>query len=542
MLLVEQIIGTIAEELAKQIEQRNYSERNLWVPAARQLRFPYWDWAAEDVARNGLPRVLKEDKLKVFMGGRNEIEVANPLSYYPYVGEIPPDFQDVESVNGVSYFSQWRRSFRYAESSPDAKRSNIQALERVLKRNVPDMRRKIALLFTFPNGEDSAKAWDEFSNTAMESKRENDQTLRGSLEGVHNNVHSYLGGNGHMSDPDYAAFDPIFFLHHSNVDRLFSLWEWCYPKYWMQDGYTYDGTAYPWTQDRGTYHQVYNEQVLPRGNLAPFRTEKGEYWTSEQTRFLDPKIPGFHPKYYSYPEFEGIKVDLPANDAMRNAGRNKIAKHYGFNPRDSAHRGRGTHPSFPIPRNIPVGIPDNYEMIPQYRSFVVQVRLLEHAYNRSYSFNLTYKTPSGSEEYVGSVSVFARADHSPCAECASRRASRSVVRGVIPIPDTLVEKIISLILAAGSFEAILGNIKKGLTGELVDSTGQKLATAEGGDDAEDVPAGRSTSAKVTPLTISLLSSAIAEDADDSVYMLDSSNHGDIFSHGWLATHEDSRLE
>ena len=36
--------------------------------------------------------------------------------------------------------------------------------------------------------------------------------------------------------------------------------------------------------------QVYNEQILPsgaRGRLFPFRIENGDYWMSEQTRFLD---------------------------------------------------------------------------------------------------------------------------------------------------------------------------------------------------------------------------------------------------------------
>ena len=36
--------------------------------------------------------------------------------------------------------------------------------------------------------------------------------------------------------------------------------------------------------------QVYNEQILPsgaRGRLFPFRLENGNYWTSEQTRFLN---------------------------------------------------------------------------------------------------------------------------------------------------------------------------------------------------------------------------------------------------------------
>lgn len=36
-----------------------------------------------------------------------------------------------------------------------------------------------------------------------------------SLEDVHNAIHGEVGGNeGHMSDTEYAAFDPVFWLHH----------------------------------------------------------------------------------------------------------------------------------------------------------------------------------------------------------------------------------------------------------------------------------------------------------------------------------------
>jgi hypothetical protein len=35
----------------------------------------------------------------------------------------------------------------------------------------------------------------------------------------------------------HIAFDPIFFLHHCNVDRLFALWEYVYPEYWVGQGY-----------------------------------------------------------------------------------------------------------------------------------------------------------------------------------------------------------------------------------------------------------------------------------------------------------------
>ncbi|MBV8953141.1 MAG: tyrosinase family protein [Solirubrobacterales bacterium] len=41
----------------------------------------------------------------------------------------------------------------------------------------------------------------------------------------HNDLHVAVGGpSGWMSDPDQAAEDPIFWLHHSNIDRLWSVW------------------------------------------------------------------------------------------------------------------------------------------------------------------------------------------------------------------------------------------------------------------------------------------------------------------------------
>jgi hypothetical protein len=48
----------------------------------------------------------------------------------------------------------------------------------------------------------------------------------GSLEGTpHNNIHNWVGGaNGEMSFPVSAARDPIFWLHHANVDRLWAEW------------------------------------------------------------------------------------------------------------------------------------------------------------------------------------------------------------------------------------------------------------------------------------------------------------------------------
>jgi tyrosinase len=48
----------------------------------------------------------------------------------------------------------------------------------------------------------------------------------GALESVpHNIVHVRIGGSsGFMSDPATAALDPIFWLHHCNIDRLWEVW------------------------------------------------------------------------------------------------------------------------------------------------------------------------------------------------------------------------------------------------------------------------------------------------------------------------------
>ncbi|HEY1055370.1 MAG TPA: tyrosinase family protein [Emticicia sp.] len=54
----------------------------------------------------------------------------------------------------------------------------------------------------------------------------------GSLEGnPHNPVHTAVGGQnpvsgvgGLMSDPDTAGLDPIFYLHHCNIDRMWAAW------------------------------------------------------------------------------------------------------------------------------------------------------------------------------------------------------------------------------------------------------------------------------------------------------------------------------
>jgi hypothetical protein len=53
---------------------------------------------------------------------------------------------------------------------------------------------------------------------------------------LHDGIHVWIGGinaaqtdGGHMTFPSVAVNDPIFFLHHANVDRLWTIWQQLHP-------------------------------------------------------------------------------------------------------------------------------------------------------------------------------------------------------------------------------------------------------------------------------------------------------------------------
>ncbi|MEJ7792395.1 MAG: tyrosinase family protein [Gaiellaceae bacterium] len=47
------------------------------------------------------------------------------------------------------------------------------------------------------------------------------------MEDLHGNIHGWVGG--HMAMVPYAAYDPIFWAHHTMIDRLWRLWQLRHP-------------------------------------------------------------------------------------------------------------------------------------------------------------------------------------------------------------------------------------------------------------------------------------------------------------------------
>jgi tyrosinase len=98
-----------------------------------------------------------------------------------------------------------------------------------------------------------------------------------SLEGIHANAHNDVGGyNGHMTELQFSSFDPLFFLHHANVDRLWAMWSILHP-----DTYVTSQTNF-----EGTYAEPPDTNETADSPLFPFhRDEEGNFHTANTVRY-----------------------------------------------------------------------------------------------------------------------------------------------------------------------------------------------------------------------------------------------------------------
>jgi len=90
----------------------------------------------------------------------------------------------------------------------------------------------------------------------------------------HNKVHTMIGGRsgqvaGLMSDPDTAGLDPIFWLHHANIDRLWEVWLLRDPHHGNPSTETWlhgpaDRSFAAWRADRSSYTFTASEMLDTR--------------------------------------------------------------------------------------------------------------------------------------------------------------------------------------------------------------------------------------------------------------------------------------
>ena len=79
----------------------------------------------------------------------------------------------------------------------------------------------------------------------------------GIARNLHNRVHVWIGGA--MADVPTAPNDPVFFLHHCNIDRLWALWQHKNPK-------EFDPTTTTYPKERALPAHNPKERALPEHN------------------------------------------------------------------------------------------------------------------------------------------------------------------------------------------------------------------------------------------------------------------------------------
>ncbi|KAK6540852.1 hypothetical protein TWF694_008235 [Orbilia ellipsospora] len=238
MLAVEQQLVAAGLSIANTFTG---SLKTKYVNAAKLLRFPYWDWAAANT-QSHLPPICMQPNVTVVTPTGSKT-IANPLfSYHFKTGENQlfgffPPYSDVDVTVR-------------AASSQSVLVDNEAGADLTMENDFQTRR-------------------SQLYSTLMMTGSYND--FSGSLEGIHNQVHTDVGGNGgHMTWLPYSAFDPIFWLHHCNVDRLLAIWQAANPGFSVTPG--------PGVQTFARPSPTQDDITTP---LYPFIHSNGLNWTSQ---------------------------------------------------------------------------------------------------------------------------------------------------------------------------------------------------------------------------------------------------------------------
>ncbi|HEX8210048.1 MAG TPA: tyrosinase family protein [Longimicrobium sp.] len=90
---------------------------------------------------------------------------------------------------------------------------------------LPDWAVSNAAAYAFTNFTATTSPWGQSFGGGVVTGAQHFTNRTGSLESIpHNQIHNLVGGPGWMGDPNMAARDPIFWLHHANIDRLWAGW------------------------------------------------------------------------------------------------------------------------------------------------------------------------------------------------------------------------------------------------------------------------------------------------------------------------------
>lgn len=263
-----------------------------------------------------------------------------------------------------------------------------------------------------------------------------------SLESLHDAVHGLIGNGGHFTyvsisnlrkftpsidllfsttlrsmltaaKNEYSAFDPIFMLHHANVDRLFAIWQTINPSTYVADTFATSGTA----------TIIPGELITPDTPLTPFhRFTNGTFWTSSTVRST-------YAFGYTYPE----TADNNASCAIQ-------AVNYLYGPK----AGKPVNQTLTSQRKVGISKRNGPQNPGLYYEWITNIRVAQNALNSTFTifvflgdFNPDLKYWLTDPHLVGSHTVFM-----PFSSEMQQNAS-TIVAGTVPLTKDLNENAVA---------------------------------------------------------------------------------------------------
>jgi len=273
-------------------------QRQRWRNAASTLRMPYWDWAQDPVDGNVVPTTMRDQTVTVTKP-QGQVTIANPLYSYSWGDRMPDEM-------GGGPWDSFPRTLRRPVSNPT--RSNNNEMEGQFRNMRISLRDRVFALMS------SRQPWGYATTSAIGVRTDLSGSGTDSFESVHDAIHTTAGGEsgGHMMWLDYSAFDPLFWLHHTNVDRLINMYQFIVPDTWVATGQINSPMA------------QWNRGEEKNGNtpLKPFtKSTWGDYYTSNDIR--ETRVLGYH-----YPETSDRSFSQVAQAVTRlyGAGVRSISK------------------------------------------------------------------------------------------------------------------------------------------------------------------------------------------------------------------------
>ncbi|KAI9713808.1 MAG: hypothetical protein M1820_000538 [Bogoriella megaspora] len=260
----QRISELMTEVIENELTFEHQLDKDAWTKEAEQWRLPYWDWAVK-YPKSTVPDLFTTETVTICApkgSAHNYDKLDNPLARYQLrdksgkpelVGslELPYTIEDNSpypwsKCSGTSRWAvtdhnqhlwapginNWAKADDaisahnwYHQSSPAPPGLSTSAIgELVARMLTPGV----------------LQSYRQFATTGYNAKDPWIAYL--SLEYIHNNLHNWIGGTdlsdgaGQMGDVPVAAFDPIFWMHHCNIDRLFAIWQTLNPGLWWAPG------------------------------------------------------------------------------------------------------------------------------------------------------------------------------------------------------------------------------------------------------------------------------------------------------------------